>query len=101
MVNSIIDYAINKVKTKLDEDCVNGNVGTSERILSVVAGGLILGIGTKSLFKHPLTALSGITLGGALVYRGITGHCTLKEAVENITNEKDDVTVIEHRYFVK
>lgn len=100
-MSTIIDYALNKIKTKVDESCVDGNVGTSERILSVIAGGLILGIGTKRLLKNPLTAISGITLGGALVYRGVTGHCTIKAAVDNLANEKDEVTVIEHRYFVK
>ena len=76
-------------------------MSTSERILSVVAGGLILSIGVKQFLKNPITAISGVGLGGALVYRGITGKCTVKSAIEQLTNEKDEVTVIEHRYFVK
>lgn len=100
-MNALINYAIDKVKSKLDNDCIDGNVGTSERILSVIAGGLILSIGAKQILKHPLTAISGVGLGGALVYRGITGKCSIKAAVEQLTNEKDEVTVIEHRYFVK
>lgn len=100
-MNTLVNYALNKIKAKVDEDCVDGNVGASERILSVVAGGLILGIGVKQIIKHPLTAISGLTLGGALVYRGVTGKCTIKAAVDQMATEKDDVTVIEHRYFVK
>ncbi|SKB97657.1 Protein of unknown function [Sphingobacterium nematocida] len=97
----LFNYALEKIKKKIDEDCVDGNVGTSERILSVVAGGLIFGIGVKQVIKRPMTALTGISLGGALIYRGITGHCTIKTAIDKITKEEDKVTVIEHRYFVK
>lgn len=100
-MNALINYAIDKIQSKLDNHCIDGNVGTSERILSVVAGGLILSIGVKQLLKNPITAISGVGLGGALVYRGITGKCTVKSAIEQLTNEKDEMTVIEHRYFVK
>lgn len=100
-MNTLINYVIDKVKAKVDEDCVDGNVGTSERMLSVIAGGLILGIGIKQIIKHPVTALAGLSFGGALVYRGITGHCTIKAAVDKLAKEKDEITVVEHRYFVK
>lgn len=100
-MNTIVNYALNKVQQKLDETCVGGNVGTSERILSVIAGGFILGLGAKNLLKSPMTAFTGVTLGGALVYRGITGKCTIKQAIEDMKNKEDEVTVIEHRYFVK
>lgn len=97
----LLNYALEKIRKKIDEDCIDGNVGTSERILSVVAGGLILGIGVKQVIKRPMAALTGISLGGALMYRGITGHCTIKTAIDKMTKEEDKVTVIEHRYFVK
>lgn len=100
-MNALINFAIDKIQSKLDNHCTDGNVSTSERILSVVAGGLILSIGVKQFLKNPITAISGVGLGGALVYRGITGKCTVKSAIEQLTNEKDEVTVIEHRYFVK
>lgn len=57
-----------------------------------------MGIGVRNLFTRPLTAFSGITLGGALVYRGVTGSCPVTSAIEG---EKPETTVIEHRYFVK
>lgn len=100
-MNAILNYALNKIKAKIDEDCIDGNIGTSERILSVISGGLILSVGIKQLVKHPMTAITGATLGGALVYRGITGRCTIKAAIEKISDKENDVTVIEHRYFVK
>lgn len=100
-MNAIINYALDKIKKKVDENCVDGNVGTSERVLSVVAGGLIFGIGLKRIIKNPLIALSSVSIGSALVYRGITGKCQIKSILDNVKDEKDEVTVIEHRYFVK
>lgn len=97
----LFNYALEKIKRKIDEDCMDGNVGTSERILSVVAGGFILGIGIKQIIKRPMAAVTGVSLGGMLLYRGITGHCAIKTAIDKIANEEDKVTVIEHRYFVK
>jgi uncharacterized membrane protein len=97
-MGAIVDKVISKVKSKIDEECENGTIETSERILSVVAGGFILGAGVRYLIKHPLTALSGLSLGGALVYRGITGKCAIKKAIED---DVERVEVIEHRYFVK
>ncbi|ERJ61256.1 YgaP family membrane protein [Sphingobacterium paucimobilis] len=99
--NMLLNYALEKIKNKLNDDCIDGNVSTSERILSVVAGGLILGIGVKQLIKRPMTALTGVTLGGALVYRGITGHCSIKSTIDKLSKDDNEVTVIEHRYFVK
>lgn len=100
-MNAILNYALDKIKAKIDDDCIDGNVRTSERILSVVAGGLILSIGIKQLVKHPMAALTGAILSSALVYRGITGRCTIKAAIEKMSNQENEITVIEHRYFVK
>jgi hypothetical protein len=48
------------------------NVGTYERWASVVGGGLLTGYG---LTRGSLGGLVLAGLGGALVYRGVTGHC--------------------------
>ena len=48
------------------------NVGRVERLLSNLGGGILLGIGAKRGGAAGL-ALAG--LGGALLYRGVTGHC--------------------------
>jgi len=52
------------------------NVGDAERIVSGVSGGLLvlLGLSRKSL---PGLALAGV--GGALLYRGASGHCAILE----------------------
>ncbi len=97
---SILNKTLETLKDKLDADCTGANVGGSERVLSVIAGGFIFGVGVKNLFRSPLTSFSGIALGGSLIYRGVTGKCKVKGALNSET-EKPDTTVIEHRYFVK
>ena len=67
-MSGIVNYAFDKLKSTLDENCEGNNISKSERVLSVVAGGFILGMGLKSLLKRPMTAISGVTLGGALIY---------------------------------
>ncbi|RKO71964.1 DUF2892 domain-containing protein [Sphingobacterium puteale] len=98
-MSNLLTFAFDKIKAKIKDDCIEENIGASERVLSVIAGGFILGLGVKKFFKSPLTGLSGLTLGGTLIYRGVTGHCDVKKMLE----EKDvkKVEVIEHRYFVK
>jgi uncharacterized membrane protein len=50
------------------------NVGETERLLSIAAGGLVL---LRALEAKPLGALFGLLAGGGLVYRGLSGHCSL------------------------
>ncbi len=98
-MSGLVNSVLKRVKNKINEDCVDGNIAGSERILSVIAGGFILGLGVRTVIKSPLTAITELSLGGALVYRGITGNCSVKRAIEK--NKPEEVTVIEHRYFVK
>ena len=50
----------------------NVNVGDAERWLSALAGGVLGGYG---LSRHSRGGLVLAGLGGALAYRGLTGHC--------------------------
>ena len=67
------------------------NVGDGERMLSAVAGGaaLLYGLGRGALGGWALAAL-----GAALAYRGLTGHCTVYQAlgVDTATREGRRVT---------
>ncbi|GAA4179701.1 hypothetical protein D3C87_1107300 [compost metagenome] len=98
-MSNLLLFAFDKIKAKIKDDCIEENIGASERVLSVIAGGFILGLGVKKIFKSPLAGLSGLTLGGTLIYRGVTGHCDVKKLLEDKDVKK--VEVIEHRYFVK
>ena len=54
------------------------NVGDTERLLSTIGGGAL------ALYGLTRGSFSGIALalaGGALIYRGVTGHCNLYEAM--------------------
>jgi uncharacterized membrane protein len=52
------------------------NVGETERIVSAIAGGALLILG---LSRRSLAGLLVAAVGGALSYRGVTGHCDLSE----------------------
>jgi len=54
------------------------NVGSSERLVSAAGGALLAGFG---LGRGGLAGLLLAALGGALVYRGVTGHCSAYAAV--------------------
>jgi uncharacterized membrane protein len=60
------------------------NVGQTERAISTVAGSLVLLCGLSRL---SLTSLVAIVAGGALLQRGLTGHCRIYEALEMSTDE--------------
>jgi uncharacterized membrane protein len=54
------------------------NVGDAERVLSVLGGGAL---GVYGLSRGDLGGLGLAALGGALIYRGMTGHCNLYGAL--------------------
>jgi uncharacterized membrane protein len=51
------------------------NVGTAERGLSALVGALLVRLGVKRLAS--LTGLAATAAGGSLIYRGVTGYCSL------------------------
>jgi uncharacterized membrane protein len=61
------------------------NVGSNERTVSVAAGSLLalLGLGRRSL---PGLLIAGV--GGALAYRGVTGHCPMYQALDIDTTDQ-------------
>ena len=79
---------IAKTRKQKAAQCENGgnrypskqeiNVGESERWVSVFAGGFLAACG---LLRGSTSGLALAALGGALAYRGYTGHCQLYEAI--------------------
>ena len=51
------------------------NVGQSERMVSVGLGAFLLSSGLNNLSRHPVKGLLRTLIGGALLYRGVSGHC--------------------------
>ena len=66
------------------------NIGTSERIVSSVAGGFMVWKGLKDTFSSPSSAFIEIVFGSALLYRGV-----IKNRLENPMNEKPKAYLIE------
>ena len=57
------------------------NIEKSERLVSVGAGAFIGLKGITNVFSNPLLAIIEMGIGGALLYRGITGYCPVKDMV--------------------
>ncbi|MFN0051983.1 MAG: DUF2892 domain-containing protein [Planctomycetales bacterium] len=55
------------------------NVGGAERVVSTVAGGMVLLYG---LSKLSLSTIVAAVAGGGLLYRGLTGHCSAYQALD-------------------
>jgi uncharacterized membrane protein len=53
------------------------NVGEAERWLSMIGGGALMIYGLRRSFGSLMLALGG----GALLYRGLTGHCSVYDAI--------------------
>jgi uncharacterized membrane protein len=61
------------------------NIGDTERLISAVVGGCALLIG---LSKLSLTSVVALAAGGALLARGLTGHCQIYDALEMSTADE-------------
>lgn len=60
------------------------NVGPTERLLSAGIGGLAASLG---LLRGGVSGIALALTGGALVYRGVSGHCPINEAVGRDTSQ--------------
>ena len=62
----------------------NVNLSETERVVSILGGGVVL----LAMARYgSLTSILGTLLGGALIYRGMTGHCQLVEALDDYCDE--------------
>lgn len=82
MENSIINNLTDTLNGSFLQESDNANVGKSERIISIGAGAFIALKGITNIFSHPFLALTELGVGGALLYRGITGYCPVKERLD-------------------
>lgn len=76
----------------------DANMDSSERILSVVTAGMLLGSGLKGITSHPIRAVGVIAVGSALLWRAGTGYCPLKKMAGK--KSKKNYTIVEHHYFI-
>ena len=76
------------------------NIGNSERLVSAAFGAFMFWKGAGDLFSKPSNAVWELILGGALLYRGATGYCAVKDRIDSceIKNDKleeDKVYIVE------
>lgn len=74
------------------------NVGEKERLLSMLGGGTL---GLIGLSRFSLGGLALAAVGGALVYRGMTGHCSLYQALDVTTAPQGPASSIAAGHGVK
>jgi len=68
------------------------NVGSIERTVSVAAGSILA---LSGLARRSVPGAVIATIGGAMLYRGITGHCHLYQAAGIDTNEDSERSAAE------
>ena len=96
MENSIINRVSDTLNNSILQENENANVGQSERIISVGAGAFIALKGITNVFSHPFLAITELGLGSALLYRGLTGYCPVKEKMEGqeLTSATDNTSTM-------
>ena len=57
------------------------NISEPERYASAIAGGFLLAMGFAS--PSNLKRLTGLMAGGGLIYRGLSGHCMVRNWMSN------------------
>lgn len=81
-LNSITDHMICAWK----EPQLFRNIDSSERILSGLAGSMMLASGIRTLFRKPGAGLIKTGVAGLLLYRALVGYCPAKEILEPETD---------------
>lgn len=79
------------------------NVGETERLLSLVGGGLLSLYGLEQTLRmNPIEGLLFGALGGSLVYRALTGNCQMYRAL-GVSSNRDEhpATGVPAQYGVK
>lgn len=58
------------------------NIEESERIVSAAFGAFMFWKGVSDIFSKPSNAVWELILGGAMLYRGATGYCPVKDKLK-------------------
>ena len=71
------------------------NIDTSERVLSAIAGTLLLYKSLRNITKHPILAAQGAAASGLLLYRGATGVCPVYQRLDIDTTDPQAINITE------
>lgn len=72
------------------------NVGVDERAVSIAAGSILAALGT---YWRSLPGLLIAGVGGALIHRGVTGHCYAYDSI-NVDTAKDEGIHVEQALLI-
>lgn len=86
-----IENFFDKKTGKVSEHPVN--LCLSERIASFSAGSFILFKSLRSIQTHPKSSLSLGISGAYLLYRGLTGKCTLYEQLDRVNEQLSPIII--------
>lgn len=67
------------------------NVGDSERVASAIAGAALV---TWSLRRRSMGRFIALGLGGALIYRGASGHCSVYQSLDRNTADVTPANIL-------
>ena len=85
-ITNLLNDLKDKIPTSLPAaGSLTQNLGSTERIASVVGGSLMTIYGITNA-KSPIGAAIGL-IGGALLFRGTTGFCPVNEAIGRNTSD--------------
>lgn len=80
---ALLNIMTDRIKDNLSDYCEHGEVKGWERILSIGSGAALTLLSIKNIKKSPISAVSQLTLAGALLWRGISGKCKVKEMIDD------------------
>jgi uncharacterized membrane protein len=85
LINNLVNELKDKMTSSMPAGALSQNIGTNERIFSVIGGSLMTIYGIKNA-SSPIGAAVGL-IGGALLFRGTTGFCPVNDAIGRNTSE--------------
>jgi len=71
MLKKIADNFTILAAKKVLDSYDSGEISTSKRLLSIIAGAYIFQNGIKNIYKHPIIAVQEAFLGGYLLYDAV------------------------------
>lgn len=82
-VSQIMEHRAEQyIKYKGGNPNTKENMDKSEKIVSVGAGAFILLKGLSNIVSKPALGIAELAIGGGLIYRGLSGHCPVKDIIE-------------------
>ena len=95
MLESITHKLTDTFKGPILAQNPNANVNMPERVLSLIAGGVITYKAISQITKHPIIALQEAMIGGILLYRGATGICPIYSRLGTDSTDMPAITITE------